>query len=203
MAESKNIYEKLQDMRVELQKKNLEKTGENKFVGYSYYELKDFIPAINDLMQKNKVTSVVRYGEMATLTLHNIERPEEEIEFISPMSEASLKGTHAVQNLGAVETYLRRYLYITAFEIVENDALDSSQGKVPAEDKNTPQATTELGNCKNCGAPNKLSKAGKSYCSALCWKNPDDLKIKDEPKEEPDNDPDQDAELNKLFNREL
>jgi hypothetical protein len=27
-----------------------------------------------------------------------------------------------------------------------------------------------LGVCDKCGAPNKLSRLGKKYCSALCWK---------------------------------
>lgn len=166
-----NIYEKLQEMRCELQKKELKKTGQNKFVGYEYYELKDFMPEINELMREYKVTSVLTYGiKYAKLVIVNSEKPEETIIFRSPMSEANLKGTHAVQNLGAVETYLRRYLYITAFEIVENDALDATHDK---EAENTPQATAEtnLGNCAKCGAPNKLSQAGKRYCSALCWKN--------------------------------
>jgi hypothetical protein len=45
----------------------------------------------------------------------------------SPMSKAELKGAHPIQNLGAVETYQRRYLWMTAMEIVEHDALDSSK----------------------------------------------------------------------------
>jgi hypothetical protein len=49
------------------------------------------------------------------------------------MSSAALKGCHDVQNLGAVQTYLRRYLWTNAFEIVEHDALDATTG----EDKRT------------------------------------------------------------------
>jgi hypothetical protein len=45
------------------------------------------------------------------------------------MSSAALKGCHDVQNLGAVQTYLRRYLWTNAFEIVEHDALDATTGK--------------------------------------------------------------------------
>jgi hypothetical protein len=52
------------------------------------------------------------------------------IEFKCPMSSAALKGCHEVQNLGAVQTYLRRYLWTNAFEIVEHDAIDSSAGAV-------------------------------------------------------------------------
>lgn len=123
-----NIYEKLQSMRVELQSMNIKKSGSNKFAGYSYYELGDFLPAINSLMFKNKVTSIVSFGERATLTLVNCEKPEETIMFESPMEAATLKGAHPIQNLGAVETYSRRYLYMAAFEIVESDALDAVQG---------------------------------------------------------------------------
>jgi hypothetical protein len=46
------------------------------------------------------------------------------------MSRAELKGCHEVQNLGAVQTYLRRYLWTTAMEIVEHDALDATTGSV-------------------------------------------------------------------------
>jgi hypothetical protein len=28
---------------------------------------------------------------------------------------------------------------------------------------------TGHGNCAKCGAPNKMSKAGKVYCSDICW----------------------------------
>jgi hypothetical protein len=45
------------------------------------------------------------------------------------MGSASLKGCHEVQNIGAVETYQRRYLYTTAMAIVESDALDATTAK--------------------------------------------------------------------------
>ena len=41
-----NIYEKLQTARVELQKTALKKSGVNKFAGFKYFELGDFIPAV-------------------------------------------------------------------------------------------------------------------------------------------------------------
>jgi hypothetical protein len=54
------------------------------------------------------------------------EKPSDMLLFCSPFGSAALKGCHEVQNIGAVETYQRRYLYLVAFEIVEFDALDSS-----------------------------------------------------------------------------
>lgn len=120
-----NIYEKLQTMRVALQNMNLKKSGQNKFSGYNYFELGDFLPAINQLMLDNKVTSIITFDTNAVLTLINTEKTDETITFTSPMREAVLKGAHPIQNLGAVETYSRRYLYMVAFEIVESDMLDA------------------------------------------------------------------------------
>lgn len=123
------VYSSLQKCRVELQKKNLKKSGHNKFAGYTYYELADVLPTINQLMLENNLCSFVNFNnEIATLTIVSIE-DNSTITFTSPMSSASLKGCHDVQNLGAVQTYIRRYLYTNAFEIVESDALDSAQGR--------------------------------------------------------------------------
>jgi hypothetical protein len=55
------------------------------------------------------------------------------------MSSAALKGCHDVQNLGAVQTYLRRYLWTNAFEIVEHDALDATTGGVEPAKKVEPK----------------------------------------------------------------
>jgi hypothetical protein len=140
-----NVYQKLQKCRVELQKKNLKKSGNNKFAGYSYYELQDFMPTINELFEENGLCGVVSFtNELATLTIYNNEKFEEHIVFTSPMSEAQLKGCHPVQNLGAVETYERRYLYMSALEITENDALDQNVGKEQTKPPvNKPKQTTQ------------------------------------------------------------
>jgi hypothetical protein len=58
----------------------------------------------------------------------NIEKPDETIVLTSPMGSALLKGCHEVQNIGAVETYQRRYLWVAALEIIEQDALEETTG---------------------------------------------------------------------------
>jgi hypothetical protein len=66
---------------------------------------------------------------MAYLTIYDTDGGDSNfVTFTSPMSSAALKGCHDVQNLGAVQTYLRRYLWTNAFEIVEHDALDATTG---------------------------------------------------------------------------
>jgi hypothetical protein len=125
-----NIYEKLLKCRIELQDKNLKKSGVNKFAGYDYYELSDFLPAANQLFANTKLCPLITFNaDVATMVLVNAEKPEETLTFTSPMAAADLKGCHPIQNLGAVETYSRRYLYITALEITEHDALDATTGK--------------------------------------------------------------------------
>ena len=122
------VHKKLQRARVLLQSENLTKSGRNKFAGYDYFELGDFIPEIQNICDELGLCGVINYTqETATLVIYDTET-EEQIVFSSPMSTAALKGCHEVQNLGAVQSYLRRYLWMTAFEIVEHDALDSQTG---------------------------------------------------------------------------
>jgi len=120
------VHKKLMDARILLQQAPLKKSGHNKFAGYSYFELGDFLPTINQIFARVGLCGVVSFDkELATLTITDNE-DSTEIRLTSPMAEANLKGCHPIQNLGAVETYTRRYLWVSAMEIVEHDALDSS-----------------------------------------------------------------------------
>ena len=113
-----------------LQSMQLKKSGKNKFAGYEYFELGDFLPAIQDICGQVGICGAINFNpELATLTIYDIEKVGDKIEFSCPMSSAQLKGCHDVQNMGAVITYLRRYLWTNAFEIVEHDALDAVMGK--------------------------------------------------------------------------
>jgi hypothetical protein len=132
-----NVYAKLQKARVMLAEMELKKSGQNTYAGYDYYELGDFLPPINKLFDELQLFGLVSFSaEIASLTIINTEKPEETIVFTSPMAEANLKGCHPIQNMGAVETYQRRYLYTTALEIVEQDALDKTTGKERQEQGN-------------------------------------------------------------------
>ena len=130
-----NVFAKLQEARIKLQATKLSKSGKNKFAGYEYFELADFLPAIQSICHEVGLCGVVRFSDNnASLTIHDTES-DGVVVFNSPMSTAQLKGCHEVQNLGAVQTYLRRYLWTTAFEIVEHDALDATMDGKPVEKK--------------------------------------------------------------------
>jgi hypothetical protein len=137
------VHKKLMEARLLLQHAPLKKSGHNKFAGYSYFELGDFLPTINSIFYKTGLCGVVSFGkELASLTITDTEDGSE-IVLTSPMAEANLKGCHPIQNLGAVETYTRRYLWVSAMEIVEHDALDSSPPV--KEEKQTPVITPTQG----------------------------------------------------------
>lgn len=124
-----NIYQKLNYARQQFHESKLTKTGHNKFAGYKYFELGDFLVPALKILADNYLCAVVSFDkDIAKMTIIDIEKPESTIVLTSPMGSAALKGCHEVQNIGAVETYQRRYLWVAALEIVEHDALDSSAG---------------------------------------------------------------------------
>ena len=125
-----SVYAKLNEAREKFHASQIKKTGRNNFAGYDYFELGDFIVPALRIFKEVGLLGVVSFGrEMATLTIIDAAKPDDKIVIESPMSEANLKGCHPVQNLGAVQTYIRRYLWVAALEIVEHDALDSTTGK--------------------------------------------------------------------------
>ena len=124
-----NIYQKLIKARIELQNLNLKKSGNVSFkqTNYDYYELADFLPAINSLCEKHELVTTfdITYSndkEKAILTITNATEPSEIIIFIAPTAEVS--GSDAIKTLGAKITYMRRYMLMTAFEMVESDKVE-------------------------------------------------------------------------------
>ena len=138
-----NLFQKLQKARVELQEMNLKKSGHNKFAEFSYYELSDFLPAINIICNNIGLFTAISFeNEYAILKIYDCEDTNRFVEFKSPMKEIQQKGCNDIQSLGSVETYSRRYLYLTAFEIVENDFSDAVLGSNDKKQINTNYITT-------------------------------------------------------------
>jgi len=125
-----NVYQKLNEARERFHAAPIKKSGLNKFAGYKYFELGDFVVPAIQIFKEVGLTSVIRFGtDQAVMEIVNTDKPDEKILVTSPMSTAALKGCHEVQNLGAVQTYIRRYLWVAALEIVEHDALDATVGR--------------------------------------------------------------------------
>ena len=136
----KNVYQKLLEARVLFMEEDVKKSGKNMKMSYKYFELQDIVPVATPIFQKVGLLPVVTFdNEVATMTLVNVDAPEETIVFTSPMREiepiisAKTGGevTNAVQRLGSVETYQRRYLYMIALDIVESDEIEARTGDNP------------------------------------------------------------------------
>lgn len=162
-----NLFQKLQKARVELQEMNLKKSGHNKFAGFSYYELGDFLPAINIICNNVGLFTAISFdNEYAILRIYDCEDMDKFVEFKSPMKEIQQKGCNEIQSLGSVETYSRRYLYLTAFEIVENDFSDAVLGS----DNNKRISSNNITN----GTKSQINILAKQYAE-LADKTIDDV----------------------------
>lgn len=140
------VEQKLQQCRVELQKRGLKRSGKNNYAGFIYFELADFLPVVNEMFaSKNLFSNFSMLDTVATLKITDLE-DKSEVVFTTPVAELELKGCNKIQALGGTHTYLKRYLYVNALEIVESDLFDSASGKEepkePASDKSK---------CPKCG----------------------------------------------------
>lgn len=138
MENKKLLNDSIINIRVELQKKKLEKTGKNKFAGFDYFELADFLPTLNELMLKEGINDIFSIeNNLATLTLIKGEEKQSYsmpfVLFETPLNQKGIKSMQDIQYLGALNTYYKRYLYLNAFGITDGDVIDaidnSSLGK--------------------------------------------------------------------------
>lgn len=130
-----NLYTQLAKARVQLQKSNLKKSGLNSFSKFKYFELSDFLPRVNEIFDElglcsnfyieTEITVQGECIEMAHLKIFNSNNVSECIDFKSTTADAEIKGATPIQMLGGKHTYMRRYLWLAAMEIVENDDQDA------------------------------------------------------------------------------
>ena len=136
----KNVYQKLLEARVLFMEEDVKKSGKNMKMSYKYFELQDIVPVATPIFQKVGLVPVVNFTNTdATMMMVNVDDPQDFILFTSPMREiepiiSNKTGgevTNAIQRLGSVETYQRRYLYMIALDIVESDSIEPLTGDNP------------------------------------------------------------------------
>lgn len=126
----KTLNEAIASIRVKLQKSNLKKSGKNKFAGFDYFELGDFLPTLNELMEKEGVNDLftIKDGEAVLTLIKREERQSYSIPFVvfdTPLNSKGVKSMQDIQYLGALNTYYKRYLYINAFGITDGEIIDA------------------------------------------------------------------------------
>ena len=148
-----NLYAKLMKMRVALQKCDIKKSGYNDFKKFKYYELSDFLPECTKIAADNNILFLYQLGkEEAMLSMIDCENPDNRILFQFPLAEVDIQGANKMQNIGGLTTYTRRYLYMIAFEISENDEYDPNENNVPEQKKQkdpTPEQQKQIDNIAN------------------------------------------------------
>ena len=136
-----NVYQKLLEARSRFLSANIKKSGKYMKMRYTYFELDDIVPVATGIFKDIGLLPVTTFtNDSATMRLYNVDNPEDYVDFTSPMREiepiiSNTTGgevTNAIQRLGSVETYQRRYLYMIALDIVEFDEMEAMTGMSPA-----------------------------------------------------------------------
>ncbi len=192
-TKSVNVYQRLLSARTKFLESDVQKTGKNMHLSFKYFELNDIVPTAIKIFDETGLIPVVNFtSDVATMDIVNIDNPEEKITFTAPfnqiepiISNTGNKATNEMQALGSSITYMRRYLYMIALDICENDFIDANIGneKPAATSTPKPPATPEQRAEVKQGLTNKDGNADelqiKGLKSAL-----KKLKDKDPSKEE-------------------
>lgn len=128
------LIKKISQIRKELQDSNIKKTGKNNHAGFTYYELSDFLPKLNELMAKHEIIDIISIvNGYATLTLTDGKEEKQYsipfTQFETPKTRSGAPMMQDIQYLGAQNTYYKRYLYLNAFGITDGEIIDSLNNK--------------------------------------------------------------------------
>lgn len=127
-----NIYQKIVGIQKNLLQKELPKSGYNKFGNFKYHELEDILPTIfRECYNQELFLEFSFTNELAQLKIRNWNEPGESVITSVPMPEIVPlnRGMNIMQSEGSYITYLKRYLLINMFLIVEKDVVDSDNVK--------------------------------------------------------------------------
>jgi len=158
------LYTKILKIRGELLKTDIPKSGRNPHKRFQYYELEDIIPLIHKLCLEEKIFLKHEIeGSHAKLTAVNIEDTAETIvtkipipNIMAPLRETSkVAFLERMQDIGACQTYTKRYLYLNLFDIVDADSIDNKKEVIDTKPinqvirdvtpKNIPETNTLIG----------------------------------------------------------
>lgn len=169
-----NIYSKLAKARAMFYEQKIKKSGKNAYAGYDYFELSDILPSCIRICNEVGLAPIISFEEgYAVMTVYDGES-DSSFQIRSPLADATLKGCHPIQNLGAVETYSRRYLWFSLFEITESDPLETTTGREDEDEAPKASAPAKKQNRNDDKVPS-AGVAAASLWGAVCksygWSN--------------------------------
>ena len=182
-----NIYEKLLKAQVELK---APKGQYNSFGKYKYRSCEDILEALKPVLDKFKLTLFIKDDVIevntrnyvkATITLVNIEKPDEQIQ-VSALAreEETKKGMDGSQITGASSSYARKYALNGMFMI--DDTKDSDSTNTHGKDKTEQEKVQDFLNSrdgmieklKENLSSDKLEKVLKAYEVEELWQMTDE-----------------------------
>lgn len=132
-----NVMQKLIKARQSFLKSVKGPSGTNIKLEYSYFELKDIVPRATQIFANVGLLGVMSLNKKtAFMKIYNVDNPDEApIVFSAPYVEANVIVSRAgndvttpIQARGSTITYFRRYLWMMALDVVENDSIEENNG---------------------------------------------------------------------------
>lgn len=179
----RNLNESIIKIRVDLQNSKLKKSSKNKFAGFDYFELSDFLPRLNELMLQEGINDrfYIKDGNAILELIKGEEKQEYTIPFVifdTPLTYKKDKtgnylkdkngeyiqvpSMQDIQYLGALNTYYKRYLYLNAFGITDGEIIDSMDNNELKKVSKEPNYRNEL--IKYCKENNiDMNEVAKHY----------------------------------------
>lgn len=125
-----NLYQKVAKIKGEMSSMKFSKTGRNSFTKFNYFQLDDFEPTLEKLCSQYGVVTYFQFAlDAARMVVVDADSPADKIEVDSPVDVSFGKTSSKMQDIGAMQTYARRYLFMSFFGITESDFLDEVAGK--------------------------------------------------------------------------
>lgn len=142
-----NVYGKLIEARKRFLEAGIKKEGVNRYAEFKYFRLDEIIPVKQAIFRDLGLADVITFGnEVATLTIFNVDNPEESIDFMSQLAPDESMIKNPIQKVGAIQTYVRRYLYLLALDIIESDGIEITTDKPDPETGKTANDTVKKSN---------------------------------------------------------
>lgn len=126
------LNEKIIKIKNRLYAEKIEKTGKNTFQNFNFFELKDFLPRLIQFMNEEEINDqfTIENNEAILILNYKEEKNTYKIPFVmfdTPLNKSGKESMQPIQYLGALNTYYKRYLYLNAFSIAENDVIDAME----------------------------------------------------------------------------
>ena len=124
-----NLYQKVAKIKGEMSSMKFSKTGRNSFTKFNYFQLDDFEPTLEKLCSQYGIVTYFMFAlDVARMVVVDADDPTQKIEVDSPVDVSFGKTSSKMQDIGAMQTYARRYLFMSFFGITESDFLDEVAG---------------------------------------------------------------------------